>query len=213
MGWKMYALFYSLLIAVGVAGGFYLATALQRQIEALIGAAVVIGFLTWLGSGADLLGLLRDWHREKREEARIPTLVFDGFTRNNEIFMSGPNELHKHTYFVRVRKTTGEGYGEQCEGFLTVNGTNINNAPTVWAHANVRRYDIGGRMDLRLFTVDRNDIIFPSANLREGFTPNTRIYNEFRNRNLVIELHSQRGSVPTNLDVSIHNVVDTAIEE
>ena len=204
---------YGLLIAIGVAGGFYFATALQKQIEALIGAAVVIGFLTWFGSGADLMGLLRDWYKEKREDARIPTLIFDGFTKNDEVLMSGPNELHKHTYFVRVRKSTGEGYAEQCEGFLTVNGTNINNAPTVWSHANVRHYDIGGRMDLRLFTIDRNDIIFPSAHLHEGFTPNTRVYDEFRNRNLEIELHSQRGTVPANLGVNIHHIVESAVEE
>ncbi len=127
--------------------------------------------------------------------------------------MSGPNELHKHTYFARVQKTTGDGYAEQCEGFLTVNGTNINNAPTVWAHANVRRYDIGGRMDLRLFTVDRNDIIFPSAHLHEGFAPNTRVYDEFRNRNLVVELHSQRGKVPVNLNVNIQTIIDAAVQE
>jgi hypothetical protein len=168
MDWRLHGLLYGLLIAIGVAGGFYFATALQKQIEALIGAAVVIGFLTWLGSGADLLGLLREWFKEKREEERIPQLVFDGFTRSDELFMSGATELHKYTYFVRVRKTAGDGYAEQCEGFLTVNGTNISNAPTVGAHANVRRYDIGGRMDLRLFTIDGNDIIFPSAHLSEG---------------------------------------------
>jgi hypothetical protein len=89
MDWRLHGLLYGLLIAIGVAGGFYFATALQKQIEALIGAAVVIGFLTWLGSGADLLGLLREWFKEKREEERIPQLVFDGFTRSDELFMRG----------------------------------------------------------------------------------------------------------------------------
>jgi len=41
------------ILIVGFTGGFYLATALQKQIEALIGAAVILAILTWIGTGAD----------------------------------------------------------------------------------------------------------------------------------------------------------------
>lgn len=35
-----------------------------------------IGSSRWIGSGADLVGLLREWYKERREEERIPKLVF-----------------------------------------------------------------------------------------------------------------------------------------
>lgn len=57
-----------IVFVVGVAGGFYIALYLQDQIALLAGAAVLFAFLTWLGSGAELLGLLREWHKEKLEK-------------------------------------------------------------------------------------------------------------------------------------------------
>ena len=64
----------SMSMIISFIGGFYLATFLQNQIEVLIGAAILIAFLTWLGTGADFLGLLREWYREKREAEKTPTL-------------------------------------------------------------------------------------------------------------------------------------------
>lgn len=58
------------ILAIGLAGGFYLALLLQKQVEILIGAAILFAFLTWLGSGVELLGLLRDIYRQKTEEER-----------------------------------------------------------------------------------------------------------------------------------------------
>lgn len=52
----VYVLLFLLCIGIGFTGGFYTAVALQRQIEVLIGAAIVLAVLTWIGSGADLLG-------------------------------------------------------------------------------------------------------------------------------------------------------------
>ena len=71
MQWWVYGLFYGLLIAIGFAGRFYFSNALQKQITVLLGAAVVVGFLTWIGSGADLVGLLREWYKERRKKKRF----------------------------------------------------------------------------------------------------------------------------------------------
>lgn len=58
------------LLGIGVLGGFYLYALLQNQIQVLIPATVVLVFLTWLGSGADFLGLLRDWYKDRKDEER-----------------------------------------------------------------------------------------------------------------------------------------------
>lgn len=65
---------YVVVLVVGLAGGFYLALYLQNQVALLAGAAIIFAFLTWLGSGAELLGLLREWYKEKGE---IPKLSIE----------------------------------------------------------------------------------------------------------------------------------------
>jgi amino acid transporter len=74
MHWTIWAIIIIVLIGIGFSAGFYTSNFFQKQIEVLIGAAVVLAVLTWVGSATDLLGLLRDWERDKREEERIPIL-------------------------------------------------------------------------------------------------------------------------------------------
>lgn len=52
---------------IGITGGFYLALYLQSQIALLAGIAVLFAFLTWFGSGTEIIGLLREWYKEKSE--------------------------------------------------------------------------------------------------------------------------------------------------
>lgn len=110
----VYGLLFLLCVGIGFAGGFYTAVALQRQIEVLIGAAIVLAVLTWIGSGADLLGLLREWYKDQREQETIPRLVFNGFyKKKNETF---PSE----NYFVKVSREGGEGKAEDVTGHVGI---------------------------------------------------------------------------------------------
>jgi hypothetical protein len=56
------------ILAVGFAGGFCLSLLLQKQVILLGTAAIAFAFLTWLGSGADFIGLFRDMVNKSREE-------------------------------------------------------------------------------------------------------------------------------------------------
>jgi len=211
---SVWVVVFLVILGIGFAAGFYLSNYLQNQIQVLIGAAIVLAVLTWIGSGTDILGLLRDWFREKREEERIPVLAFAGFTKTDD-WINLAEEGEYISYFVIVKKTKGEGFAKDCEGFLTVEGTAISNAPTVWAHADARHYDIGGRMDLRLFTVRNKakEILFPSAHLNEGFVPTAKPYNDFINKELKIEIHSDKGRPPQDLIVRIQDIITAAKEE
>jgi hypothetical protein len=133
MQWWLYGLFYGLLIGIGFAGGFYFSNALQKQITVLLGAAVVVGFLTWIGSGADLVGLLREWYKERREKEKIPKLVFAGeFVRSKGWYPDGQTLQYTKGYYVRIKKSSGEGFANDCEGFLTVSTDDtINYSPSM----------------------------------------------------------------------------------
>jgi hypothetical protein len=62
------------LVLLGIVGtgGFYLALYLQDQLHILVAVAIVIAFLTWFGSGADIMGLLREWYKDKQAEKFRP---------------------------------------------------------------------------------------------------------------------------------------------
>lgn len=59
---RKYLLFICLsTLAIGLGGGFYISNALQNHIQVLAIGAIIFAFLTWMGSAADYLTLLRDW--------------------------------------------------------------------------------------------------------------------------------------------------------
>jgi hypothetical protein len=81
----VYGLLFLLLVGIGFAAGFYTAVALQKQIEVLISAAIVLAVLTWIGSGADLLGLLSEWYKDQREQReKRRTELIEHYKRINE---------------------------------------------------------------------------------------------------------------------------------
>jgi ABC-type bacteriocin/lantibiotic exporter with double-glycine peptidase domain len=60
------------LLGIGVAGGFFISLALQKvaletKIDTLLPAAITFAFLGWLGSGVDILGLLREMYNNKKK--------------------------------------------------------------------------------------------------------------------------------------------------
>jgi len=209
MQWWLYGLFYGLLLAIGFAGGFYFSNALQKQIAVLLGAAVVVGFLTWIGSGADLVGLLREWYKERREEERVPKLVFAGeFVRYFPYFEGYMHYIKG--YYVRIKKASGEGFANDCEGFLTISSDDIiNYSPSVWYHADVRKYNIGGQMDLMLFRKDdsKRTITFPLAKIDQGFVESTHDSEDYLQSELTVHINTRTGKVEGNYSKSIENII------
>jgi hypothetical protein len=195
---RKFLVFLSLsMIVVGFTGGFFLATALQEQIEVLIGAAIILAFLTWLGTGADFLGLLREWYREKKDAERTPTLEAGKIYKNLE-----------DVYFLTLKKVKGEGLAEGCAAYLTVQGTNINNSATVWEHAATREYSIGTRQGLRLFRVYQNtEIYFPAAGIESNFGENALPYNEAIKKELIIDIQARIGNVPSTTTIKISDII------
>jgi hypothetical protein len=55
---------------LGVGLGFYAYGVYQQKLEVLVPVAIVLGILTWFGSATDILGLLREWYKDKKEEER-----------------------------------------------------------------------------------------------------------------------------------------------
>lgn len=206
-------LYFLAAIVIAFAGGFYLAVLLQGNVQILIGVAIIFAFLTWLGSGAELLGLLRDWYRQKTEEEKTPILKFAGLFKNEE-----------PAYFVKVEMTKGEGKAEACEGFLFIEGTDINNIPTVWSFRKVRYFDIAGYMHLRLFKIEEahdefgtikveKSITFPLAKLEKGFTETRKRYDEIINKILTVKIYTKRGKAPEPFSRKMSDIIKDATKD
>ena len=159
---------------------------------------------------------LKERHIEKlAEQDKIPVLSFDGFfqSKDNPIAVDGWREVSRTTYFVRVNNinTKSEGRTESCSGFLEVLGTNIKNAPTVWADNEVRYFSFSRYADLRLFTlIERETISFPSAKSERGFAETRKSYTEYMSKDLKVELECVRGRCPTPYTKKIDDIVKQA---
>jgi hypothetical protein len=141
----------SILLVSGIAvmsfiGGFYIALYISNKIIVLGQAGNIIAAFTPIGVGVTVLKLIADWRS-------TPKIIFGQIRRNNE------PPCH-----VRIEKTSGKGKAKNCEAFITVQDTPIQDSASVWSLGAKREVDIGGYFELRLFKVerDRSHILFPT---------------------------------------------------
>jgi ABC-type bacteriocin/lantibiotic exporter with double-glycine peptidase domain len=97
------------LLGIGVAGGFFISLVLQKvaletKIDTLLPAAITFAFLGWLGSGVDILGLLREMYKDYQQERKKPTLIFDRLIKKPIEYSTGI----EMGYFARIRIGSGE---------------------------------------------------------------------------------------------------------
>jgi hypothetical protein len=92
------------LLIIGLAGGFYLSFALQKiavesKIDVFLPAAITFAILTWLGSGSDFLGLLREMYKDYQEERKTPTLIPDKIIPEEDIQEGHGGKHHTTKYY------------------------------------------------------------------------------------------------------------------
>src|ERR687888_2160643 len=171
-----------IIFAIGFTSGFFTSQYFQIHVGF---PQIVFPIITWFGSGVGILGLFSKWF----EDRKIPRLGYDGVYR------------HGNRYFLTVKMVSGEGMAEGCIGNLDIPQTEIENAPSVWEHNLVRHYDIGPRMGLVLFEVNKeaNSIAFPSAHaLQEsGCIMNERPYDDFANLEINVNIYTKKGRRPS----------------
>jgi hypothetical protein len=164
------------LLGIGILGGFYLYALLQNQIQVLIPATVVLVFLTWLGSGADFLGLLREWYKDKMKErekiANLPNLVINYHPEYPDTYCPSKPFIYEHPFGRRDRKylrlaieNIGGNVAQQCQAKLRLvtdngDGSNPSLEPKIlqWSTDNITQETIGvGSYSLLniAFSVDR----------------------------------------------------------
>ncbi len=209
--------------AVGFMGGFYLSTYMHGQVTLLLAVAVIFVFLMWFGSGAEILGLLRDWYREA---CITPQLSIeykkeaDIFYLEADIIDSDRNIIGKRKYQKICIKNSG-GVARNCEAELRlIKWDNSAIAPSkeskslVWWNSSrdniLLKQDISGKIGTKYLYVvfseeifankskDSNDIYAFVSTEEELFPKDIRTrLNGFGIGNFIIEVTvtSEDGSI------------------
>jgi hypothetical protein len=121
--WLFRSVVYVAVFALGLTGGLYLALYLQNQIALLAGLAVLFAFLTWFGSGAEVLELLRNWYKESKvadeEQKKIPRIEYEPqiFDAENHRFSGIAKRVGKNGKVVQLRIVNrGLNPADRCTG-------------------------------------------------------------------------------------------------
>jgi hypothetical protein len=110
----VFVVIFAFIFVMGMAVGYYLALSLMNKIALLAIGAFGFAFLAWVGSGADLLGLLRDWYKDKKEEVKIPNLKYGNlvFTKSHE--PTGGEDYDTLRYYLKIIMSNGLGMATGC---------------------------------------------------------------------------------------------------
>jgi hypothetical protein len=112
----------------------------------------IIGIATLIGGSGVGIKIIIDYLTEPKLE--FGTIVFN----------QNPKDPNEKTFFLRVKKSKGNGKAQECGGRITIEGKYT--FKSVWAFDidSVLTQNIGTHKDLRLFTLIGDVIFFPLAN-------------------------------------------------
>jgi hypothetical protein len=155
------------------------------------------GYLLMMFSGIGVLvNILNLWTLISKEIK----LEFGKITKDNN-----------NGYFIRVQQKSGKIKGKaiNVESRLTLENTNYEYAPSVWADEKKKVVNIGEHEDLFLFKVENDTIVLPSSEEIKDFKPNPFNYNDVSERNLKIVIFFENGISPKPCLKSIKEIINS----
>ncbi len=214
----VFAVVFGISLLIGAAAGYYLALYQLGKPELLALGAFGFAFLTWIGSGADLLGLLREWYKDKQQERRTPVLKYGDIIMTKNILKEHSEEFTRYVYYLRIIMSSGEGMATNCHGFIDVPKAGIRHLPIVWT-IEKNNIPIGDLEDAYLFAIDEhlsmNGVYWYRLDSNEilTFMENTVGYGNIVDSKLQLKLVSD-GKVPDKPFIkTIREIRENAQEE
>ena len=128
----VFGIVFGVLLLIGMAVGYYMALYNLDKTELLILGAFGFAFLTWVGSGVDLLGLLREWYKDKREAERTPTINQTGVFRTENPEAVHGEKYIESIYYLQVKLVSGDGMVNNCRASVTVQQTPLTYLCGTW---------------------------------------------------------------------------------
>ena len=206
-------------LSVGFFIGFAVELYSQGNSLLLATIAISLAIITWVGSGTDILGLLRDMYRDNQEAKRKPTIALDNISvaENTENRAEIGRKYSENTYSIRVSIISGEGIVDDCHLYLDIKGTKIRHFPTVWDDSNIRYMPISEFEDAKLFSVSdyygKKELVFWSISLNPNIEYPIRSeripYEEMIDKEMIITVRARNANLPEPLTKTIKEIIDT----
>jgi hypothetical protein len=210
---------FGILFLMGMAVGYYYALSVVGKIELLALGAFGFAFLTWVGSGVDLVGLLRDWYKEKKEAERQPSLNQGVliFTESRNLMMFG-EEYDTKTYYITLTKIKGEGQITDCHVLIDIPDHRIRNSPLIWRKTHREFISIDIEEDIEIFRVTSyrtpkpTQILFWVGQQMDFPMPREYEYDIFVNSKITIKSGASYGIVPKPFSMTVGEIVAKAVK-
>jgi hypothetical protein len=194
------------LILLSFVLGFYTAIYLQQE-SSVTNFINILPIVTGLGAGIGIVKVIADWIVNRK---KIPLLDYGEIIKKNM------------QYYIRIKKTKGEELAKSVRGFITIENTEIKNAPMTWDYEYTNSIDISHYRDLNLFINNTPSIKFQLVNEDEDKNWfNALIGIDFdkikafeTSNKISIQLQSENAKLPSKPFVkSFENIRLNAIDE
>lgn len=149
---------------------------------------------------------------EKFRERTSPTLEFGTITKFNEAEVRETFLLGYTAYYIDVNKVQGIEHAEQCEGRISITGTQFINHSTIWKNNKSKYEDIGLTSQLLLFRIEEQQnylyLIKPSNTKDTGIEITT--YKDKLDKEITVQVMTKKGFSPTPLKKKISEIISEA---
>jgi hypothetical protein len=210
--WIKILLMMVVIYAAGVVTGFFVSPSYQNQTKLIGQVATVIQYPAILGVVIAMWKTITDWYREN-------VLEYDGLFVKQQPYSWKGKDINYPAYYLRIRRTRGRGRAENCDGFVTIEETEINRN-SMW-EGGLQYIPISIQGDLKLFEIHENDghkdLVFRSnpANSLEHIWHDALPYtDELGKRIISVRIGSSNASVPSQPFIkTVRQIIESAQQE
>ena len=161
-----------------------------------------------LATVASLLTLIKSILPQWLEYRKKPKLEFKEFVKTNLFERSS---FYHFSYCIKIKKIKGEGNAKGAQGFLTIEGTNIQHVPLKWylqnEHCiNIQHYDYLWLFSFRDYKNEQSKIIVEhtSEQIKGYFS---EYLKDVKNKKVTISIKSENSIDPEELTDTIEGIM------
>jgi hypothetical protein len=180
----------------GVITGLFVSPSYYEQTKIIGQAATVIQYPAIIGVAIAAWKAISDLYREN-------VLKYGEIHVKQQHYSEGGKDILRPAYYLRVKRVRGRGRAEDCNGLLTIEGTDVDNN-TVW-EGDIPYMPISTQGDLKLFEISeatQERLLIVRSNPDESketvMQNNIPFSNELTNRKVTIKLGSSNANVPSS---------------
>jgi hypothetical protein len=180
----------------GVITGLFVSPSYYEQTKIIGQAATVIQYPAIIGVAIAAWKAISDLYREN-------VLKYGEIRVKQQHYSEGGKDILRPAYYLRVKRVRGRGRAEDCNGLITIEGTDVDNN-TVW-DGDIPYMPISTQGDLKLFEISeatQERLLIVRSNPDESketvMQNNIPFPDELTNRKVTIKLGSSNANVPSS---------------